>query len=363
MANVTIKTNITNTTDSASTNLTASLVGVPNTGSTIISNRTFAPKTNCKFTKIPHVSFEKTSNPNNYNYSVIKNANGSYSFTVNYFRPVATLPTTDIIEFFAVAKTNVAVSGKKIYDWSIQSSLIQPHGEKRKLRIIGDPTARLKISVTENPREGKESNAVIIVPEFVATIGSSGVYEITITFPSINNSTALNKPNTYRILLSENTSGTFIGKLIATPTVIYLQQWPLQQTKLQIIETGGTTWTLPSSGLGSDYYLYSSTYGSSSNDQDFSFSCIAAAGTPNITADGVFEAADFTQTTASNTLSATQFPTVVSNISYKNLSYTIDTTATPDTVVITGKLNITHGYDGNGHTYVTLNINDILNQA
>ena len=84
MANVTIKTNITNTTDSQSTTLTASLVGVPNTGSTIISSRTFTSKTNCKFTKIPHISFEKTSNPESYSYSVKKNNNGSYSFTVNY---------------------------------------------------------------------------------------------------------------------------------------------------------------------------------------------------------------------------------------------------------------------------------------
>jgi len=357
MANVTIKTNITNTTDSASTTLTASLVGVPNTGSTIISNRTFTPKTNCKFTKVPHVSFEKTSSPNSYSYTVVENFDGSYSFTVNYFRPISTLPTTDIIEFFAIAKTNVTPSGLKIYGWNIDTSQVKSYGEKRKLRVSGDPSAKVKVSMTQTPRIGTESNGVTIISEYIATIGANGVYETLINFPAITG----NLPVNYRVTLAENTSGTFTSGLTKTPTNIILRQFPIHQVKLQIIETSDTTWTLPSSGVGSDYYLYSSERGGSSGEQEFSFSCSHAA---DISADGTFEAADFTQVTGNgNSLSSTYYPTIASDISYKDLSYTIDNTVSPNTVIITGKLNIKHGYDGSGNTYVTLNINDILNHA
>ena len=87
MANVTINTSLTKVNDSHSGVTSVSLDGVPNTSATIIANRTFTPDSNSTFTKIPHVSFVKTSNPNSYSYSVVKNNNGSYSFTVNYLRP------------------------------------------------------------------------------------------------------------------------------------------------------------------------------------------------------------------------------------------------------------------------------------
>ena len=72
MADVTIKTNLSGVTDSASSTLAVSLDSlIPNTSNEIITSRTFTPNTNCSFTKPPHVSFVKTSEPNRYNYSVI----------------------------------------------------------------------------------------------------------------------------------------------------------------------------------------------------------------------------------------------------------------------------------------------------
>ena len=352
-----IQTNITNVSDSQA-GTAAYLDGIPDTGSTIITNRTFTPNTNCKFTKIPHVSFEKTDNPDNYSYSVIKNQNGSYSFTVNYFRPTTPLPTNDIIEFFAIAKTNADVSGLKVYSWNMDITNIKDHGEKRTLRIVGDAGAKLKIAVTQNPRDGLESLAKIVVEEYVATIGENGIYERIIKFPPMPTDS---KATSYRVILSENTSGTFSAGLSQSPTTIFLNQWPLQVTRLQIIETDDTTWVLPSPGAGSDVFYYSARRGAKTVSASFSFTCTHSA---NISAGDTFKGLSFTQVTGqSNTLHPTFFPEIPTKVIYKNLFYTIDNTVSPKTVTISGKVDIKHGYDGNGHTLITLNINDILNHA
>jgi hypothetical protein len=351
MANVTINTNITGVDDDQSSTLSASLDGVPNSVSTIITSRKFTPKTNYKFVAIPHVSFMKTSDPNRYNYSVIKGTDESYSFTVNYSRPLSSPPTADVIEFFAKAKANVAAVGDKIYGWNMKTTSVSPYGESRTLNITGDPGAKLKIAVTENPKIGPESNAVYIVDEFTAYIGIDGLYSTILNFPS----TTLN--TNYRILLTESVSSTFSGGLKQSPTTIYLEQWPLQQTKLQIIETGDTSWVLPSGGINSDYFYYSGKKGTKSTFTDFSFTCTHAN---DISADGVFTSADFTQVTGQDSTLSEE--TVDSTVQYRNLSYTIDNTGT-QSVIISGQISVTHGFDAGGHTYITLNINDILNHA
>ena len=253
MANVTINTNINNVTDDQS-GRSVSLDGVPNTVSAIITDRKFTPNTNYSFIKIPHVSFFKTSDPNSYNYTVTKNVDGSYSFTVNYNHPLSP-PTTDVIEFFAEAKTNATVIGNKVYGWNIQDTELIPQGEKRILSIYGDPGAKLKIAVTKNPRLGPVANATFLVDEFVATIDLDGKYETLITFPSTTISVG------YRILLTEFTSGTFTSGLTVSPTTIFLDQWPLQQTKLEIIETGDITWALPAASVTNAFYYFSGVRG------------------------------------------------------------------------------------------------------
>ena len=351
MANVTIKTNISGVTDSASGTLSYALTSVPNTSSEIITNRTFTPNTNCSFTKPPHISFVKTKEPNRYSYSVVKNIDGSYSFTVNYLSPLVK-PTTDVIEFFAEAKTNAVVSGDKIYGWNMKTNDINPDGEARVLSITGDPKAKLKISVTENPRIGPNSNATFMVEEFTATIDDDGIYNLTIDFPST--SLAVD----YRIILTEFKSGTFTGGLSQTPTTIHMHQWPLQQTKLEIIETSDTTWTLPAASVNNAFFYFSGIRGQKSLRQDFSWT---ATHSGDISVDGTFEAADFTQVTGqSSTLTDDTIPSIVT---YDNLTTTIDNDASPNSVVISGQITITHGYDAGGHTYITLNINDILNHV
>ena len=425
MANVTINTNLTRVTDDQSATTTISLDGVPNTSSTIITNRTFTVNTNCTFTKIPQISFEKTSNPESYSYSVKKNNNGSYSFTVNYLRPITTLPTTDIIEFFSTAKTTAKSSGNKIYGWNMKTTVIRTDGERRTLKIAGDPKATVKIKVTENPRIGPNANETVFVKEFIATIDNNGTYETSISFPATTLATS------YRVTISENINDTFNSGLI-NPTIIHLHQWPLQQVKLEIIETSDTTWVLPAASVTNAFYLYSSPFGITNHNQEFSFACthtgdisaytatddtngafsgttmtmdtsyvtkkiqvgytitgtniasgtvitaVNVGGDPKVftinnaptseVADGttitftaVFVGENFTQVDGtSSTLDLTTHPLVSTDIIYSELSYVIDNTASPNTVTISGKLAIKHGYDAGGYSYVTLNINDIL---
>jgi len=425
MANVTINTNLTRVTDSQSATTSISLDGVPSTSSTIITNRTFTANTSCTFTKIPQISFEKTSNPENYSYSVKKNNNGSYSFTVNYLRPITTLPTTDIIEFFSTAKATAKSSGNNIYGWNMKTSVIRTDGERRTLKITGDPKATVKIKVTKNPKIGPNSNETVFVKEFVATINSDGTYETSILFPATTLLVG------YRVIISENISGSFSSNL-TSPTTITLFQWPLQQVKLEIIETSDTTWVLPAASVTNAFYLYSGPFRTTSNNQEFSFTCthtgdisdysitdttdgafsgttmtmdtsyitkkiqvgytiagtniasgttitaVNVGGDPKvytistvptsevadsttITFTAVLGADNFTQVTGqSKTLDLTTHPLVNAEITYTQLSRVIDNTVSPNTVTISGKLAIKHGYDAGGHTYITLNINDIL---
>jgi len=355
MANVTINTNLTQVTDSQSTKTSAVLDGVPNTSSVIIAGRTFTPNANCIFTKIPHVSFAKTSDPNRYSYSVVKNTDGSYSFTVNYFRPLSP-PTTDIIEFFAEAKTNATVLENRIYGWNMITTEVFPYGETRTLVVTGDPGAQLKIAVTNNPLATPIANETFIVSEYIATIGQDGTHSKVINFPLSTVATE------YRVVLTKYGNNIFTGGLPNSPTTIFLNQWPYQQTKLEIIETSDTTWGLPAASVNNAFYYYSGLRGSKTLEADFSFTCTHSA---DISVDGTFTADDFTQVTGQSA-TITNGPgsvTQESLVTYKDLTTTIDNTASPNSVVISGKITIEHGYDAGGHTYITLNVNDILNHA
>ena len=353
MANVTINTSLTQVIDSQSTLTTVSLDGVPNTSVVLINNRTFTPKANCSFTKTPHVSFVKTSNPNNYSYIVKKNTNGSYSFEVHYLRPL-TPPTTDVIEFFAEAKTNAIVLNNKVYGWNMDTTEVFPYGESRTLVITGDPNAKLKIAVTNNPFINPISGETNVVNEYVAVIGSNGVYSKVIDFPASTLATE------YRVVLNEYSNSVFSGGLTNSPVTIFLNQWPYQQTKLEIIETGDTTWGLPAASVNNAFYYYSGVRGSKTLNADFSFTCTHAS---NITTSGTFTVDDFTQVTGQGATITNHGGSVQQDsiVEYSNLTTTIDNSTATKSVVISGKITIDHGYDAGGHTYITLNVNDILN--
>jgi|TARA_B110000211_G_scaffold39038_2_gene39948 hypothetical protein len=350
MANATINTRMINVTDSQATTLVAALDGIPNTVSTIITDRTFTPSKNYKFTKLPHVSFIKTSDPNRYSYTTTLNTDGSYSFRVKYHHALAQ-PTTDVIEFFSEAKTNSVSTSKKVFGWNMRTTSVSPYGEARVLRITGDPGSKVVIKVTQNPRIFPISSATDIVVENTVTIDKNGLYETVIQLPKTVLATS------YRVIISEGTNTTFASGLTQSPTTIFLDQWPLQQTKLEIIETGDTSWGLPAASVNNAFYYFSGPRGSKSYKQDFSWTVTHAN---NISVDQAYVAARFTQVTGqSSTLSETTLPSI---ITYDNLNVAINNTGV-QSVVISGKISIVHGYDSGGHTSVKLNINDILNHA
>ena len=350
MANVTIKTNLTNVTDNASTTTSASLDGVPFTTSTIISSRTFTVNSNCTFTTEPHVDLSNTSIPTDYSITITEVAGTSKTFTIKYRHPLKP-PTTDVIIFSAIAKVDFKTTGSKIYQYQINEREIHSNGENRILTVYGDAKTSFSLDVTKNPRINPIGDATVIVgPLAYYIIGDDGKYETNIKFPK---TTLLTD---YRIKLSERISGSFTG--IPNPTTTTLTQYPLQQTKLEIIETSDTTWVLPAASVTNAFYYYSAKKGQTTYNNYFSFTCTH---TGDISLDGTFTSADFTQVTGqSSTLTDTA---IDSEVEYSDLSITINNDVSPNTVRIEGYLKIKHGYDSGGHTYITLNINDILNHA
>jgi hypothetical protein len=349
MANVTINTNLTNVTDSQSAT-SASLDGVPFTVGTIISSRIFTVSSNCTFTTEPYVDLSKTSDPTRY--TVVDESVGpshheeKKTFTVKYNRPLSP-PTTDIIQFFAVAKINEARAGKKIHSHKIDTSELHPSGEKRTLIVYGDPSTTLDVHVTSNPKIGPEGNATDIIKKYTATIGSDGKYETSISFPK---TTLLTN---YRVKLSERLSGSFSG--ITNPTTITLTQYPNQQVKLSVIDSALST-ELPANTVTNRFYYYGGKKGSTTYRNYFSFIVSKSA---DLALKGTLTSADFTQTTGS-TLGDTAIDSI---IDYSNLSITINNAVSPNTARVEGYLKINHGYDSGGLTAIVLDINDILEDA
>lgn len=352
MANATINSTGSNVIDSQSSILSVSLDGVPNTVSTIIANRKITPSTNYKFTKQPHVSFAKTANPNRYSYSGVTNLDGSYSFTVKYHHALKQ-PVSDVIEFFAEAKTDKALVSRKVFGWNMVDKELRPSGETRKLKLTGDPGARVRYKVTQVPLLLQIANSVEIHPENTVVIGDDGCYETFIKFPSTTTQVS------YRITLLPEANTTFGVNLVNSSTII-LRQWPFQKTKLQIIEAGDTTWVLPSSGVGSDHFIYSKVRGATSYKQEFSFTCTHTGDISFKNVANVIVPADFTQTIVGASPSDT---TIDSIVTYDKLEYVINNAVSPNTVVITGIITVLHGYDAGGETRITLNVNDILLHA
>jgi hypothetical protein len=350
MANVTINSTGSNVIDSQSYISSVSLDGVPNTVSTIITGRKITPTTNYKFTKQPHVSFAKTSDPNRYNYTVVANLDGSYSFTVKYHHAL-TQPTDDVIEFFAEAKTDKDLVSRKVFGWNMADKEIKPSGETRKLKITGDPGARLKYRVVKTTVVSSPTS-VDVHPLNTVVIGADGCYETFITFPS-----ATARFN-YTITLMPEANTTFGTNLINSSTIT-LRQWPFQKTKLQIIETNDTTWVLPAAGVGSDHFIYSKARGGSTHKEEFTFTCTHTGDISFKNASGIIVPANFTQAITG----ATVLSPIQSRVTYDELNYVIDNTASPNTVVITGQITIAHEYDAGGETLITLNVNDILLHA
>ena len=348
MANLTIKTKLTNVTDNASTTTSVSLDGIPLTVDTIISSRTFTAGTNYTFTQTPYVDLSETQDPKAYIVTTTEVVGTSKTFTIKYNRPLSP-PTTDIITFFATAKLDKSRVGNRIRNYQINSLELHPNGEKRKLTVYGDPNTTLDIHVTKNPKDGPIGNQTDILKSYIATITNNGKYEKEISFPKTSLLTD------YKVKLSERLTNSFSS--ITNPTTITLTQYPLQQTKL-LVADGGLSTTLPADSVNNRFYYYSNIKGGTTYNNYFSFTVTKAA---NLATKDEFTTSSFTQATAtSSTLTDTAIDSV---IEYSNLSITINNSVSPKTARIEGFLKITHGYDSGGHTLITLDVNNILQNA
>ena len=350
MANLTIKTNLTNVTDSASSTTSVSLDGTPFTTSTIITSRVFTVNTNHTFVTEPYIDLSGVSVPTDYIITTTEVVGTSKTFTIKYRHPLKP-PTTDVIEFFASAKPNPVRTSNKIYSYQIGESELHPNGEARTLTVVGNPNSSFSLDVTNNPRINPIGDATTIVgPLAYYVIGSDGRYQTTIKFPK---TTLLTD---YRVKLSERISGSFNG--ITSPSTTTLTQYPLQQTKL-LVADGGLSTTLPADSVNNRYYYYSAKKGQTTYSNYFSFTVTKGV---NLAVKGTFTSADFTQATGtSSTLSDTAIDSV---IEYSNLSINIDNSdGSTKKARIDGYLKIIHGYDSGGHTLVTLDVNNILQNA
>lgn len=349
MANLTIKTNLTNVTDGASSTTSVSLDGTPFTTSTVISSRVFTVNASHAFTTEPQIDLSGVSVPTDYTVTTSQVAGTSKTFTVKYRHPLKP-PTTDIIEFFAIAKLNPTRASNKIYSYQIDEKELEPNGESRVLTVVGNPNSSFSLDVTNNPKINPIGNETVIVgPLAYYVIGNDGRYQTTIKFPK---TTLLTD---YRVKLSERVSGSFSG--INNPSTTTLTQYPLQQTKILISDSALST-TLPADTVTNRYYYYSAKKGKTTYDNYFSFTVTKGV---NLAVKGTFTPADFTQTTgSSSTLNDTAVDSV---IEYSNLLIIIDNTVSPKSARIEGYLKITHGYDSGGHTLVALDVNDILQNA
>ena len=348
MASVDIKTYLTNITDGSSSTTSASLDGRPFKTSAIISSRVFTKKSNTSYIVEPYISFRKTSNPNDYTYTRTHSASsGTTIFTVKYHRPLKP-PTTDIIEFYGEAKTSFTASTDKFYSYKLNDLELHQLGETRNLTLYGDPYVAVKVDVTHNPKVGPEINSVSLIGgEKIVTMGSNGKYTLPIKFPS---TTLLTN---YRVVLTEVGSGSFPSNL-PSPYTITLTQYPVAELKITLSDSALGT-TLPSVA---DRTL--EFFGERAKTFKTSFS-FTVSKSVDLAVKGTFDQSDFTYTPGtSSTLDHDIEGTVVR---YGNLLITIDNTVRPTTAVITGDISLAFGYDAGGHTLVTLNVNDILQNA
>ena len=125
-----------------------------------------------------------------------------------------------------------------------------------------------------------------------------------------------------------------------------------------MVADGGLSTTLPADSVNNRFYYYSNIKGGTTYNNYFSFTVTKAA---NLATKDEFTTSSFTQATAtSSTLTDTAIDSVVE---YSNLSITINNSVSPKTARIEGFLKITHGYDSGGHTLITLDVNNILQNA
>jgi len=325
-----------------------------NVGETIqLFSKTFTTTTNFIFKQEPVVDFSQTSFPENY--SFIVEDTGSVAggdFTVRKYTIIYTMPSRsssgDIITFNAIADIKKGTSTGKIRSINIDSSDIPYFGDRRKVKVYGDPsaTATLRAQVTsgtdltqttavvsENTSGsttvtlanvnnkifkgmavsgtniaggttvsnisgttltlsagssgGAASGTLTFSNAFAIQIGSNGVYELELDFPAITNSTS------YTITLTQIASGSFIEDLNGLSSKAIVIQ---QRAKVLItvaLSQSASTFTLPTPSSVTLPGLANRKNRFAVSASRFEF-IVNAASAGEISKDGTFDIGDFT---------------------------------------------------------------------
>ena len=149
MANLTIKTNLINVSDSASSTTSVSLDGVPSKTVNIITDLVFTVSTGHEFVTKPYIIWNVN---NRSSYNVVKTETSTTTtFTVKYNRPLNP-PSTDVITFYAKAKKSKTPSGINIHNINIDTRNIKSIGETRLISVYGDVGARFNLDVLTWPK-------------------------------------------------------------------------------------------------------------------------------------------------------------------------------------------------------------------
>ena len=232
MANLTIKTNLINVSDSASSTTSVSLDGVPSKTVNIITDRVFTVSTGHEFVTKPYIIWNVN---NRSSYNVVKTETSTTTtFTVKYNRPLNP-PSTDVITFYAKAKKSKTPSGINIHNINIDTRNIKSIGETRLISVYGDIGARFNLDVLTWPKISPNANGTTMIGGTKTyTIGANGVFNKGITFPSTTELTD------YKIVLTEEVSGSFTNSL-KTPHNIIISQYPQSQVQLLVTDGGSVS--------------------------------------------------------------------------------------------------------------------------
>jgi len=264
-------------------NTTYSISGFPNETKVLFTKKVTV-NNGFVFNQAPEVNFDNTGNPNNYSVTTVDTGSletgdlTAREFTIRYLFPFES--STDTIAFTSRAEQIPVVSTNKIYSYEIDESPIPSYGEKRLLTINGDANATLTVRVringgadvpittsfvasnvssstivptkTNNPdvhvgmtvsgtgisgtptvasitstgivlstAQTLSANTVLTFSgSFTATIGSNGLFQLGIGFPSTTSNLI------YNIILTETSSNSFQGALYGqSPKTVSINQY------------------------------------------------------------------------------------------------------------------------------------------
>lgn len=273
-------------------------------------------------------------------------------YTIFYTMPSES-SSGDIITFNAFANIKRGTSTGKIRNINIDSSELPYYGQKRKIKVYGDvsATATLRAQITSGTdltqttavvsanesgsttvtlvnsnigifkgmavagtniaggttvsnisgktltlsagsSGGAASGTLTFSNSFAIQIGSNGVYELELDFPSITSSTS------YTITLTEIAGGSFIEDLNGVTSKAIVIQQRAKTVVTVALSQSASTWTLPSPSSVTLPGLANRTNDFASSSSRFEF-IVNSSADGEISKDGTFAIADFTSSSTS----------------------------------------------------------------